>query len=258
MGLGALAPLAHTLAAAGSTSVVVGASGGIGLSLASTILRRYPACSVLATSRAPTESTALAALAAEYPGRVSLAPCDLTDPASIARLADHVGRVDLLLNAAGVLHDDALGVRPERSLAAVDAAATARVMQINAIGPTLVVQALQSKLQRGAVIGNVSARVGSISDNGLGGWWAYRMSKAALNMATRNMAIELRRRAVIAVALHPGTTATALSQPFQANVRPEKLFTAAFTAAALLDVLEATTPADSGGFFAYDGQPIEF
>lgn len=84
------------------------------------------------------------------------------------------------------------------------------------------------------------------------------MSKAALNMATRNMAIEFKRREVIVVSLHPGTTDTNLSQPFQKNVPPEKLFTTEFTANALLDVMDGLDLAQSGGFFAYDGQPIEF
>jgi NAD(P)-dependent dehydrogenase (short-subunit alcohol dehydrogenase family) len=239
------------------TTVVVGASGGIGLALASAILRRSRG-SVVATARMPSLSAPLAALAAEHPGRVTLAACDLTDPASIAALAEGCGPIDLLLNAAGVLHDDALGVRPERRLAAVDSAQLAHVMAVNAAGPVLVAQALQPKLVEGAVIGNISARVGSIGDNGLGGWWSYRMSKAALNMATKNMAIELRRQKVVAVALHPGTTATALSEPFQRNVRPEKLFSPSFTANALLDVLQNLGLDDSGGFFAYDGSRIEF
>ena len=101
-------------------------------------------------------------------------------------------------------------------------------------------------------------RVGSISDNRMGGWWAYRMSKAALNMATVNMAHELKRKDVYAVALHPGTTDTGLSEPFQANVKPEKLFTAEYSAGAMLDVLDGLRETDSGAFFAYDGSRIEF
>ena len=100
--------------------------------------------------------------------------------------------------------------------------------------------------------------MGSISDNRLGGWWAYRMSKAALNMATVNMAIELKRKGVIAVALHPGTTDTGLSEPFQKNVKPEKLFTVEYSTDSMLDVLEGLSLEDSGRFFAFDGKPIEF
>jgi NAD(P)-dependent dehydrogenase (short-subunit alcohol dehydrogenase family) len=217
----------------------------------------------VATGREPLKSEALAALQAEFPGRCIPVPCDVTDAASIRAMADVVrsacggAGIDLLLNVAGVLHDET-GLSPERSLREVDAARMARVFQVNAVGPVLVTQALQPELSQGAVIGNLSARVGSISDNNLGGWWSYRMSKAALNQATRNIANEMRRRKVIAVSLHPGTTDTGLSKPFQKNVRPEKLFTPDYTAGALLDVLENLKSEDSGGFFAYDGSPIVF
>ena len=147
---------------------------------------------------------------------------------------------------------------PERSLSSIDASEMSRVLSTNAIGPVLLTQALAPQFSRGAVVANLSARVGSISDNRLGGWWAYRMSKAALNMATVNMALELRRKDVYAVALHPGTTDTGLSEPFQANVKPEKLFTPEYSASSMLDVLEKLTPEDTGSFFAYDGSRIEF
>ena len=122
----------------------------------------------------------------------------------------------------------------------------------------MVTQALAPRLNRGAIVGNLSARVGSISDNRLGGWWSYRMSKAALNMATVNMALELRRKEAYAVALHPGTTDTDLSVPFQANVKPEKLFTTEYSTGAMLDVLEGLTVDDSGAFFAFDGARIDW
>merc|ERR1719171_3172395 len=104
------------------------------------------------------------------------------------------------------------------------------------MGPVLTTQAIQPLLSKGAVIASLSARVGSIGDNRMGGWWSYRMSKSALNMATKNMANEMRRDQVIAVALHPVTTE--------------------YTAGMLLDVLEGLAPEDSGGFFAYDGSEI--
>ena len=255
-------PLGAALESSSSTSVVVGGSGGIGLAMVSELLRRRRG-RVVAASRSPETSARLMELQRQHPGRLITTPCDLTDKASIQTMAGAVqaggdGRIDLLLNVAGVLHDEDAGIRPERSLRAIDAERMARVMQINAIGPVLVTQALQAQLFKGAIVGNLSARVGSISDNGLGGWWSYRMSKAALNMATRNMAIEMRRKGIIAVALHPGTTDTALSEPFQKNVRPEKLFTPEYTADALLNVLEHVELEDSGGFFAFDGSSIEY
>jgi NAD(P)-dependent dehydrogenase (short-subunit alcohol dehydrogenase family) len=111
---------------------------------------------------------------------------------------------------------------------------------------------------RRAVFAALSARVGSIGDNRLGGWHSYRASKAALNMILRNLAVELGRthpQAVVA-GLHPGTVDTGLSAPFQRGVKPEKLFTADHSAERLLTVLERLTPADSGGVFAWDGQRI--
>ena len=256
--------LSGALADSASTSVVVGGSRGIGLALVSAILNRGRG-RVIAASRKPEESASLRALQEQWPGRLHCLPCDVTDAASITTMANsvhaHVGstsNVNLLLNVAGILHDPTTEMMPERSLASVDPTTCTRVMQINAIGPLLVTQALQRQLAKGAVIGNLSARVGSISDNRLGGWWSYRMSKAALNQATRNMANEMRRREIIAVALHPGTTDTDLSLPFQKNVRPEKLFSTEFTANALLDVLEGLRLEDSGEFFAYDGSRIEY
>jgi NAD(P)-dependent dehydrogenase (short-subunit alcohol dehydrogenase family) len=108
------------------------------------------------------------------------------------------------------------------------------------------------------VFASISARVGSIGDNRLGGWYAYRGAKAAQNMFTRTLAIEWARtrRNVICVALHPGTTDTELSRPFQANVPPEKLFAPGRTVHQLLEVIDRLTPADSGSFLAWDGSPI--
>ena len=208
--------------------VVTGASRGLGLGFTRQLLRRTGG-TVIAASRSGA-SPALEQLQAEWPGRVVPVACDVTDQEATRALAarvkaDHAGKkVGLVLNVAGLLHDKSgSGYMPERSLASVDAARMQQVLAINAIGPVLVTQAFAPSLGRGAIVANLSARVGSIGDNGLGGWWAYRMSKAALNMATVNMALELKRKDVYAVALHPGTTDTDLSVPFQKNVKPEKL-----------------------------------
>jgi NAD(P)-dependent dehydrogenase (short-subunit alcohol dehydrogenase family) len=106
----------------------------------------------------------------------------------------------------------------------------------------------------------LSAKVGSISDNRLGGWHSYRASKAALNMLVRNFAIEMAPRAPEAViaALHPGTVDSALSKPFQRGVAPDKLFSPAQSAGYLLDVIDGLTPADSGGLFSWDGARIPY
>ena len=243
--------------------VVSGASRGLGLAFTQSLLRRTSG-TIVAASRSGT-SPALEQLVADHPGRVLPIACDVTNQEQTRALgarikSDYAGRkVDLVLNVAGVLHDvGGSGYMPERSLASIDADAAMNVLAINALGPVLMTQAVAPQLSRGAIVANLSARVGSIGDNGLGGWWSYRMSKAALNMATMNMANEMRRRDVYAVSLHPGTTDTDLSVPFQKNVKPEKLFTPEFSTNSMLDVLDKLTPEDSGGFFAYDGSKIVY
>jgi NAD(P)-dependent dehydrogenase (short-subunit alcohol dehydrogenase family) len=135
-----------------------------------------------------------------------------------------------------------------------------RDYRINTVGPALVMKhfaPLMLREQR-AVFAALSARVGSISDNRLGGWHSYRASKAALNMLLRNLAVELGRshpQAVVA-GLHPGTVDTGLSRPFQKGVADGKLFAPAYSAERLLAVLDGLTPADSGGVFAWDGARI--
>ena len=106
---------------------------------------------------------------------------------------------------------------------------------------------------------NLSARVGSISDNRLGGWYSYRMSKSALNQATRTLSIELKRQGTRVHALHPGTCETGLSQPFQRNVKPEKLFSKEYAVSMMLDVVDHhMTMENTGAFLAYDGSTIEY
>ena len=269
--------------------VVSGASRGLGLGFARQLLRRAPQSTIVAASRSGT-SEGLDELMAEWPGRIVPMSCDVTDQSSTRELGEQIKafivggggtgggsghQVDLLLNVAGVLHGGGgggqftaahdqsqrrlpLSYQPERSLASVDATTMQSVFATNAIGAVLVTQAVAPLLAKGAVIANLSARTGSIGDNQLGGWWAYRMSKAALNMATKNTAIELRRRGVYAVALHPGTCDTEMSVPFKKSVPPGKLFTVEHSTSALLDVLDRLTPEDSGAFLDYAGARVEF
>ena len=191
------APL--TLKSMENLIVVSGASRGLGLAFTSALMRRTSA-TVIGASRAGT-SPALEQLSNEFPGRVVPMKCDVTDQAQTKALsarvkAEHGGKIDCVLNVAGLLHDagsSGTGYMPERSLSSIDAEAMSKVFATNALGPVLLTQAFAPQMSRGAVIANLSARVGSISDNRLGGWWSYRMSKAALNMATVNMAHEVRR-----------------------------------------------------------------
>jgi NAD(P)-dependent dehydrogenase (short-subunit alcohol dehydrogenase family) len=144
----------------------------------------------------------------------------------------------------------------------LDAAVMQRVFAVNAFGPALMLRHFHPLLASDgkAVFAAISARVGSIADNRIGGWYSYRASKAALNQFLRTASIEFGRRHknAIVAALHPGTTDTGLSKPFQANVPDEQLFSVEKTVGYLLSVIDRLSPDDSGGFFAWDGQPIEW
>ncbi len=242
--------MASDRASVDNAAVVVGASGGIGAAVARALALSGRWGRVHGLSRS-----------GAAPAGVQGGTLDLLDEASIedafAAIPDPIA---LVFVATGVLTVD--GAPPERSLAGLDPAVLARVFAINTIGPALVAKAAAPRLRRGgrSVIAMLSARVGSIADNRLGGWYGYRASKAALNMMVRCAAIELSRTRpeAVCVALHPGTVDTALSRPFQRSVRPETLLTPDQSAARLLAVVDGLTPADSGGMFAYDGSPIPF
>lgn len=184
---------------------------------------------------------------------------DLAEPDSISAAAAALHTApDLVIVATGVLHAD--GLAPERDLRMLSAAAFARSFAVNATGPALVAQAFLPLLAKGrkTVFAALSARVGSISDNRLGGWHAYRASKAALNQLIRTMAIEQTRKnpASLVVGLHPGTVDTGLSKPFQRNVRT--LFTPEESAGYLLGVIDRLMPADTGKLFDWQGEVIPF
>ncbi|WP_448503126.1 SDR family oxidoreductase [Sphingomonas sp.] len=227
------------------TAIIIGASGGIGGAFADLLEEEGAYDCIWRFGRS-------------MPAEAHL---DLTSEATIAAAAEQVAGgppPSLILVATGILHDGERG--PEKSLRDVDADWMARVFAVNAIGPALVAKHFAPLLPRtgSPVFAALSARVGSVSDNRMGGWHGYRASKAALNMLIRNIAIEIARRndRAIAVGLHPGTVDTALSKPFQGNVAPGKLFAPDRAALQLLDVIEALKPSDSGKCFAWDGAEI--
>ncbi|WP_415013955.1 SDR family NAD(P)-dependent oxidoreductase [Brevundimonas sp.] len=228
-------------------AVVIGASGGIGGALASRLAadERYEAVfGVSRSGRAPDGVTALQA--------------DITDLASLEAAAAAVGEpVDLCIVATGVLHD---GFQPERSWRALDPEHLRRDFEINAMGPALAARAFLplAPRQGRAVFAALSARVGSIGDNRLGGWHSYRASKAALNMILKTLSVELARThpGMICVGLHPGTVDTALSEPFQKGVAPDKLFSTDHSAFCLLGVINGLKQSDSGFVFDWKGDRI--
>ncbi len=233
--------------------LIVGGSGGIGGALLDALSQDPAVAAIHAWSRRPAKP-------ASGPVPISVACVDITDEAAVEQAAARIdGPLHLTIVAAGLLHAED-GLAPEKNLAALNAESLERVFRTNTVGPALVAKHVVPLLPRQgkSMVAALSARVGSIGDNRLGGWYAYRASKAALNMIIRNLAIEVarRRKEALCVGLHPGTVATDLSAPFQGNVASEKLFTPETSASHLLGVIDGLTAADSGGVFAWDGQRI--
>ena len=222
-------------------AIVFGATGGIGGALVE----------VLKTSNAFDRVVGLS--------RRSSPSIDLLDEKSLQQAVDYaaeLGDLRLVIDATGFLYDEHQA--PEKNLGQVNASNLARAFALNAIGPALIMKHVLPRLPRTgkSVFATLSARVGSIGDNRLGGWYAYRASKAALNQIVRSAAIELSRRSpeAFCIALHPGTVATRLSAPFTAAsldvLAPE------MAAQSLIKVIDQLPPGASGGFFDWRQQPI--
>ena len=232
-----------------TNAAIFGASGGIGKALCAALMER--GVKVHAGSRSG-DAPVQGAQGFRF---------DLTDEASIATAAETMrdDPPDLVLVATGVL-TLADGTGPERSYKAIDGTAMGEVFALNTIGPALIAKHMLPLLprQKRCVFAALSARVGSISDNRLGGWHSYRSSKAALNMLVRNFAIELGRthKEAVVAALHPGTVDTALSEPFQGNVPDQQLTEPMEAAQNLLAVIDGLSPSDSGGHFDWQGETI--
>jgi NAD(P)-dependent dehydrogenase (short-subunit alcohol dehydrogenase family) len=235
--------------------VIVGSSGGIGSAFTVALAADERVGQVFALSRSPIETGTRPVT----PLRINIAD-EVSVAGAAARCAEN-GPIDLVIVATGILHKGK-DLQPEKRMQDLDAAVMEEVFRINTIGPAIVAKHFLPLMRRDrkSAFAAISARVGSIGDNRLGGWASYRASKAALNMLVRTLSIEHARShpQSIVIALHPGTTDTALSKPFQRNVPRDKLFSPAFTAKKLLQVIDALSSADTGGFFAWDGKPVEY
>lgn len=234
-------------------AVIIGATGGIGRAFVKQLAAKAATEQVYALSRTGV---------VDPHAKVVGGALDLTDEDSIrtsAALVARDGPPDLVILSSGLL-SDGVTLKPEKSFRHQDLSAFERVFAINTFGPALVAKHFLPIMPRSgrAVFAALSARVGSISDNRMGGWHAYRASKTALNMLIRNYAIEQNRRNpdFIALSLHPGTVDTALSKPFQSGVPDQQLFTAEQSAAYLLDVIDRASPDDSGKAFDWAGKEI--
>lgn len=232
---------------------IIGASGTIGIAFTAHLAKLYEGATIHTFSR----------------NELSISPkntihhiIDYKKEASIemaASVASKKAPLDIVIVATGILHVD--GIMPEKAIRELSAENLHYLYEVNTILPALIAKHFLPKLNRDdrSVFAALTARVGSISDNQLGGWYAYRASKAALNMIIKNAAIEIGRlnKKSIIVGLHPGTVDSSLSKPFQVNVPDGKLFTADFSVKKLLDVLESLTPEHSGRSFAWDGKEVE-
>jgi NAD(P)-dependent dehydrogenase (short-subunit alcohol dehydrogenase family) len=226
----------------GYRALVLGASGGIGSAFVE-VLRSDPRCGeVSGLSR-------------------SVDGFDVTDEDSVAAAATHLSdsgvRFDMILCATGALTIDDVG--PEKAIKTIRPEAMAAQFAVNAIGPALVLKHFAPLLasDRRSLFAALSARVGSIGDNRLGGWISYRAAKAALNQIVRTSAIEIARTRpnAVVVSLHPGSVDTGLSSAF---AKGHDRLLPTDSAARMLSVLDSLEPAQSGGFHAYDGQPVEW
>ncbi|NER24279.1 MAG: SDR family NAD(P)-dependent oxidoreductase [Symploca sp. SIO1B1] len=245
-----------------SNALIIGASQGIGLGFVKKLLNQRENKLIYATYRRREAAAELMELASAYPDRLNCLAMDITDEgqieAGIAEIQGQTNKLHYVVNCVGILHEGTL--KPEKSLRQINAEQLTRYFQVNSIGSVLLAKYLLPLFRHSdrSIFASISAKIGSIGDNRLGGWYGYRASKAALNMLMRTVSIEYSRKSprTIVVTLHPGTTDTRLSQPFQKNVPTDKLFSVERTVNQLFAVVEKLEEKDSGQFFSWDGNPL--
>ncbi|GAB1540539.1 SDR family NAD(P)-dependent oxidoreductase [Scytonema sp. NUACC21] len=243
-------------------ALIVGASQGIGLGFVRRLLQEDGINKVYATYRQLESASELLTLAREHGDRLTCLSMDITEEVRIIEVIQNiraeVNKLHLVVNCVGILHEASL--QPEKSLRQINPENLMRYFQVNSIGSVLLAKHLLPLFRHNerSIFASISAKLGSIGDNQLGGWYGYRASKAALNMFMRTVAIEYGRTSpkTLVVTLHPGTTDTRLSQPFQANVPDDKLFSVERTVNQLLAVIEQLEEGDSGKFFSWDGSQL--
>jgi len=236
------------------TAIVIGANGGIGAAFAAAIEAHHPENIVWRTAR---DHSTLG----EHSRVVSM---DLTQEESIEAFVGQLRaqdvQPDVVINCTGLLHSSKLG--PEKTWRHLDLDTMRRVFDVNTFGVALLgkhILPLMPRKRRG-IFATLSARVGSIGDNRLGGWYSYRASKAAQNMMVKTLALEASRKweQLVCIALHPGTVDSDLSAPFSSRVPEHKLFSPEQSCGYLMEVIQNLGSENTGGFYAWDGQPIEY
>ncbi|XP_029484562.1 C-signal [Oncorhynchus nerka] len=256
-------------------ALVQGASRGLGLEFCRNILINKAPGALIATCRNPDNAAELMSLVAQHPGKMTVLKLDVNREDDIQRAAEHVkkvfGKVDLIINSSAMLHPSGKG---ETSLKDVSAQGIISTLTTNTVGPLVMAKYFAPLLQKGSgafgqqppektkrhsgIIVNITAKVGSIGDNGLGGWYSYRMSKAALNMATRNLSIELGRSRprVVCVSMHPGTVNTDLSRPYHKNVPKDKLFSTSHSVHCLMSIIDSLNIDKTGKAYNWNGSEL--
>jgi NAD(P)-dependent dehydrogenase (short-subunit alcohol dehydrogenase family) len=242
-----------------NTALVVGASRGIGLAITQQLLQQRSIQRIYATYRNADSAVALLEIDDE---RIQTLELDVTSADDLQALAASIRadgqHPDFVINCAGILHEDEL--QPEKSLNQCNPDSLMRLFLVNSIGPLMLARAVIPLMpkNRPGHFAVLSAMVGSIADNRLGGWYGYRASKAALNQFMKTLAVECHRShpQLCITSIHPGTTDTALSKPFQANVKSGKLYSTSQSAERILQVVNAGQAQDSGRFMNWDGKPI--
>ncbi|KAK1164592.1 C-factor isoform X1 [Acipenser oxyrinchus oxyrinchus] len=267
--------------------LVQGASRGLGLEFCKHILSKKSEAVIIATCRNPEKALQLKDLGVRYPEKVTILKVDVTRENEIKQASEIVkskfGKVDLLINSSAMLLPSGKG---ETSLRDVSCEGLVATLTTNTVGPLVMAKYFSPLLMKGSgafgqqtadeskhhsgILVNMTAKVGSIGDNRkcfkslwknktrLGGWYSYRMSKAALNMATRNLSIELGRGRpkVVCVSLHPGTVDTDLSRPYHKNVPKDKLFTTECSVQYLMNLIDNLSVDKTGKCFAWDGSEV--
>jgi len=235
-------------------AIVIGASGGIGSAFVEALAAQSRVKDVYALSRTG---------AGPRGDKIKHLTFDFNDEENIkagAEVLRETGKFDLIIVATGLLHGE--GISPEKSTRDLSHDGFAKSFAANVAGPAMTAKYFLPLLSRDSktVFTALSARVGSIADNRIGGWYAYRAAKAALNMVLKTLAIEHGRRfkQSAIIGLHPGTVDTQLSKPFQGNVPDGKLFTREYSIGKMLKVIDQVSADDTGNLFAWDGQQVEF
>jgi len=230
--------------------LIVGGSGGIGQSIVQAVLDAYDDTKVAATryrSDVPFEHS-----------RLTWYSLDASISDEVKNLAAAIVEVDWIINCVGFLHSQRSG--PEKTIQHIDTRFLMQNIELNTLPTVLLAQHFNTQFKRSKApkLATLSARVGSIEENYLGGWYSYRMSKAALNMALKTLSIEWNRSHPngCVAALHPGTNNTALSKPFQANVPQSQLLEPKHTSKLMINLLARLQPQDSGKFWTWEGENL--